>query len=97
MKTGEGSDRLPWICVVILYVIVILMSLSTCQVMERRESDWRRWKEEAEELGYNRGYEDGYTEGYSDAESERQAMDSYRRGVLDGWEEGYAAGLEDNA
>lgn len=91
------NEKESVIIVLVFFCILILLSLSHCETIQRRESDWRRWAEEAEELGYNRGYEDGYTEGYSDAESERQAMDSYRRGVLDGWEEGYAAGLEDNA
>ena len=85
-----SEEQLPWFFVAALFVMMILLSISSCQTMKSRESDWRRWTEEAEELGYYRGYEDGYAaaeEDFSNVESE-----DYWRGVEDGYAEGYQDG-----
>lgn len=60
------NDKESVIIVLVFFCILILLSLSHCETIQRREADWRSWTDDAEELGYSRGYENGYDEGYSD-------------------------------
>ena len=86
----------PWFYVIALFVIIILMSFSTCHTINRREADWRRWAEEAEELGYYRGYEDGYEAGGKDAarfvDMPADLESAYNNGYDDGYYDGYQDG-----
>lgn len=88
-----SEEQLPWFFVAALFVMMILLSISSCQTMKSRESDWRRWTEEAEELGYYRGYEDGYAA--AEAERAQVEPDDYRRGLADGYADGYTDGYHD--
>ena len=83
------NEKESVIIVLVFFCILILLSLYHCETIQRRESDWRRWAEEAEELGYNRGYEDGYQDGCCDR------GDEYWDGQEDGYAAGYADGYRD--
>lgn len=60
------EERRHAVVVIVFIIIIFLLQFSTCDTIKRREADWRRWTDEAEELGYSRGYENGYDKGYSD-------------------------------